>query len=210
MYSFIFILDVNFLRENDGPETSLILFLGYGPSLIFIAYLFSFLFKSGSKGQMFVFLITYLGSFSFSIASFVLRLVNSTRDAHDDVIVWIFRFFPFYDFTASFIHMGNIGLYTIFYKWDEMPKYLDTKIALIEIIFLFATFLILTLLLIWIENWIQFMGLFANNKSKSMDPEKAPKEIREDIKYLLSQNGFEQKKVRGARLTADHSETLQI
>lgn len=182
MYAFIFILDVNFLRENDGPVASLILFIEYGPSLILLAYLFSFMFSSGSKGQMIVFLFVYLGSFAFSIASFVLRLVSSTRDVHDNGLVWVFRLLPFYDFTVSFIHMGNTSLYQIFYKWDSMPDYLTSEIALIEIIFLICTFLMMSLLLVWIENWIKFAGLFKKNKEMVQTDQKSiPKEVREHM-----------------------------
>jgi hypothetical protein len=185
-------MDVNFLRENDGEWAALILFLEYGPSLILIAYLFSFVFTNGSKGQMFVFLFVYLGSFVFSVASFVLRLIGSTREVHDDGIVWIFRFLPFYDFTVSFIHMGNVSLYKIFYKWDEIPKYFDQKVVLMEMIFLLCTILIMLLILIWIENWLGFLRLFQKSKEneEENDYKNAPEEIRKDIEMRIKNNEF--------------------
>ena len=191
MYCFIFILDVNFLLESDGEVVSLILFLEYGPSLILIAYLFSFAFQSPSRGQTVIFLFVYLGSFVFSITSFVLRLVSSTREIHDDVLVWILRFFPFYDFTVSFIHMGNVNLYKIFYKWEETPDFFDEKIALYEIIFLICTIMIMILLLIWIENWLKFLGLFMGKKNyDELDEKTAPKEVQDDINFRRENNKF--------------------
>ena len=188
MYSFIFILDVNFLRESDGEVVSLVLFLEYGPSIILIAYLCSFLFDNGSKGQMVVFLGVYLGSFIFSVTSFVLRLVSSTREAHDDIVSWIFRLFPFYDFTVSFIHMGNVSLYNIFYKWNEVPDYFDAKIALYEIIFLAVTIFLMMLLLVWVENWIQFLGLLKKKNVKShQDYKLADPVIRNMVKKDLEE-----------------------
>ena len=205
MYSFIFILNVDFLRESDGEVVSLILFLEYGPSLILLAYLFSFAFNNGSKGQMFVFLFVYLGSFVFSVTSFVLRLISSTREAHDDYVAWFFRFLPFYDFTVAFIHMGNISLYKIFYKWESTPDYFDSEIALFEIIFLLATIILMLLILIWIENWLQFLGMF--KKTKNFDPNdytQAPTTIREMVKQDL-----EDKKNQGdLHLEEDKRESL--
>ena len=192
MYSFIFIMNVNFLRESSGEWVSLILFIEYGPSLILIAYLFSFAFDNGSKGQMFVFLIVYLGSFVFSVASFVLRLIGSTREIHDDAIVWIFRLLPFYDFTVSFIHMGNVSLYKIFYKWEEIPGYFSTSVVFYELIFLACTILVMMLILIWIENWLGFLRLFQDEQEYSKDDDfrNAPLEIREDIEMRIKNNEF--------------------
>jgi hypothetical protein len=188
MYSFVFILDVNFLRESDGEVVSLVLFLEYGPSLILIAYLSSFIFKSSSRGQTVIFLVVYLGSFLLSVTSFVLRLVESTREAHDDIVSWIFRLFPFYNFTVSFIHMGNVGLYKIFYKWEEIPDYFDAKITLYEIIFLAATIFLMILILLLIENWIKFVAFIRKNKDTSdSDYKRAPYEIREMVKKDLEE-----------------------
>jgi hypothetical protein len=186
-------MNVNFLREGDGEWASLILFIEYGPSLILIAYLFSFAFDNGSKGQMFVFLVVYLGSFVFSVTSFALRLISSTRDAHDDIIAWIFRFLPFYDFTVSFIHMGNVSLYKIFYKWEETPGYFSEQVILYELIFLLCTIMMMLLILIWVENWLGFLRMFQKKQEKGdkeEDYKNAPKEIREDIEMRIKNNEF--------------------
>ena len=191
MYCFIFILDVNFLRLKDGEVASFILFMEYGPPLILLAYIFSFVFKGPSKGQIFIFLFVYLGSFIFSIASFVLKLVTSSRSYHDDYIVWIFRLFPFYNFTVSFLNMGNIGLFKIFYKWDVEPDYLEFKVTLYEIIFLLVNFVVLVLILVWIENWMGFVQMFKKSKKKNLeDFSDAPKEVREDIELKIKNENF--------------------
>lgn len=176
MYAFIFILNVEFLRERNGEVASLLLFLLYGFDLLIIAYVFSFAFKSTSKGQTFMFLFIYLGSFVTSILTFVLRLVESTRSVHDDVLVWILRFLPFYDFTVSFINMGNAGLYRIFYLWNDDPDYLDERIALYEIIFLIISFFLLLFILALIEISVPLKAFFVKKKGRPLT-----KDIKADI-----------------------------
>jgi hypothetical protein len=79
--------------------------------------------------------------------------------------------------------MGNAGLYTNLYKWNDIPDYFDAKITLYEIIFLAVTIFLMILILLLIENWIKFVGLIKKNKGKSdSDYKQAPAEIRKMVK----------------------------
>ena len=198
MYAFVFILNVDFLRERKGEVTSFILFLLYGFDLILLAYVFSFAFTSSSKGQIFMFLFIYLGSFVTSILTFVLKLVESTRKTHDDILVWILRFLPFYDFTVSFINMGNAGLYKLFYKWTDDPDYLDKRIASYEIIFLVICFFYLLIILMLIEISVPIKAFFIRKRGR-----KLTKEIKKDMeeKKMMGDFGYKEeilKKLEGA------------
>ena len=197
MFTFIFIVDVEFLREKDGELTSFLLFMSYGPSLLVMTYIFSFYFKSETKGQTFIFLFVFFGSFLLSIASFVLRLVKSTRDVFNDHLVWIFRLFPFYNFTVSFINMGNTNLFKIFFKWDSEPDYLTTKVCLIELVMLWVLFIVMLLLLILIENWMNVKKLFKKKKTRQSENNfaDASKEIRQDINERIKNGTFGPKDV---------------
>jgi hypothetical protein len=82
--------------------------------------------------------------------------------------------------------MGNAGLYTNIYRWNEIPEYFDAKITLYEIIFLAVTIFLMVLVLLLIENWIKFVELIKKNKGKSdSDYKHAPAEIRKKVKKDL-------------------------
>lgn len=47
------------------------------------------------------------------------------------------------------------------------------------------------LLLIWIENWLKFLGLFAKkNDGDVIDNKSAPKEVLKDIEMRIKNNEF--------------------
>ncbi|CAM9688711.1 unnamed protein product, partial [Hapterophycus canaliculatus] len=78
---------------NEAAGATILLFLLYGPAVAPFTYCISFFFDSASSAQNMVLFINFVTGLALMVTSFVLNLVESTRDVNAQ-LKWIYRLFP--------------------------------------------------------------------------------------------------------------------
>ncbi|CAM9424100.1 unnamed protein product, partial [Ectocarpus fasciculatus] len=89
----LYAFDVESYTTNESAGATALLFLLYGPAVAPFTYCISFFFKSASSAQNMVLFINFVTGLALMVTSFVLNLVESTRDINAS-LKWIYRLFP--------------------------------------------------------------------------------------------------------------------
>ncbi|CAM9094590.1 unnamed protein product, partial [Laminaria digitata] len=89
----LYAFDVPSYTMNEGAVATFLLFLLYGPAVAPFTYCISFLFKSASSAQNMVLFINFVTGLALMVTSFVLNLVDSTKDVNAK-LKWVYRLFP--------------------------------------------------------------------------------------------------------------------
>ena len=103
----LFMYNVTTFIGSSALSATLSLFVLFGPSMILFTYLFSFMFTSPSKAQFIIFLLSYMGGSILMIASFIFRLLNSTRDVWVNFVEFGLRLLPIYDLSFGLFSIAN-------------------------------------------------------------------------------------------------------
>ncbi|CBJ29591.1 conserved unknown protein [Ectocarpus siliculosus] len=89
----LYAFDIESYTTNESASATALLFLLYGPAVAPFTYCISFFFKSASSAQNMVLFINFVTGLALMVTSFVLNLVESTRDINAS-LKWIYRLFP--------------------------------------------------------------------------------------------------------------------
>lgn len=100
------------------------------------------------------------------IASFVFRLLESTRDFHFNYTEYLLRFIPIFDFSFGFLMMTYSLFNKLIFNLDEIPDAWSFYGSIKEAIALVLCFLGYFALIFAVENWNGFGTLFFCMKKK--------------------------------------------
>lgn len=155
----IFVLyDVDVYINKDGLLATILMFFFFAPCLITFTYLFSFLFKSPSKAQFVVFLLNYFGGAILLVASFILRLIEDTRNVQVNFVEFVLRLFPVYDISFGLFSMANATIWQIIFKMPKPPTAWNRYCALWSVIYMACLPVIYFGLIMFIETKGQAIG----------------------------------------------------
>lgn len=171
-YVLVLIFDVRAILDDTKHGMFVICLFVYGLSFIPFIYVFSFCFKKPAKGQVLIFILVFFTSLFFTITTFVLKLIESTRSAAK-VIQFFFRIFPFYCFHAAILLMSNRNIFRLREGLLYEPSAFSFDVAMWELIFMIIIAIVSWLLLVLIENWYRFSRKVPNLNLK---------QIKEDIR----------------------------
>jgi len=168
----------------------LLMFL-YGPAMILSTYCISFLFKSPSSAQVFTFVYNYMTGFVLMMIVYILRLVDSTRDAMFYGIEYVLRCLPAFDFSFGLFSLPNDTVWFALFKLDKVPGPWGWYGALKEIIGLIAITLISIACIYLFENFRSGV----EKKPKKAEVPKKPEEIpitsrKETVNDLVTYNNL--------------------
>ena len=169
-----FIFDIKTWIEGEAIAMTLLLILFNGFAIIPFVYLTSFMFKSPSKGQIFIFLVSFFFGTIGVIIAFVLRVIEDTRDTAVDYIDYFFRLVPFFSFSFGMFNMASRDTYAIIFQWFDTPSVFSKKISLMDLVFLIVMGIVF-----FIGIFIVEYG-FKLSKYKSKNPKGILKDIREE------------------------------
>lgn len=155
IYTAIAILLFNVEAFIDGQKfvMSLTLLALFGPAMIFFTYLTSFMFKNPSAAQIFNFVLNFLCGFILITASFVMRLISSTRATQRNVLEYIYRTIPMFSFSFGMLSIANDNWWFTIFELDDVPDAFSWEGALKEVIFLIMEIIIFGSLIFVIEYW---------------------------------------------------------
>ena len=160
----IYAFEMDFLTKDDRGAMTFLLFFFFGFSMLTFVYLVAFMFKSPSSAQIFIFLWSMLSVMILVTVSFVLTLIESTRDVNE-VLKYFFRLNPFFSFSYGLLALSNLELFSFVRGWLPFPGPFTAKIALLELLYLIFTTLLFLFCIFLIEN---FHKIFLRRK-KTID-----------------------------------------
>ena len=173
-YVLCFAFQISNWTEGESAGMTLLLILFNGWAVIPFVYLVSFMFKSPSKGQIFVFLISFFFGTVAVIIAFVLRVIESSRDAAVDYVDYFLRLMPFFSFSFGMFNMASKDTYAIIFRWLETPSVFSKQISLMDLIFLIIMGIVFFIGIFIIEY------AFKLTKFKTKNPKGILKEINEE------------------------------
>lgn len=112
-----------------------LLFFLYGWAVIPFSYALGFFFKQQGNALLINFFLHLVFGAIISIIFWVLRLIESTRDASKSV-AWILRIIPSFSFAFGIINMSNQSLYATVEGYKDKKDVYDFDIAGGDILFL--------------------------------------------------------------------------
>jgi ATP-binding cassette subfamily A (ABC1) protein 3 len=168
-----FVFDVSFFTKDERAGMSFLLLFLYGFAMIAYTYFSSFLFRTPSSGQIFIFLFCFFSSFVLIIVAFSLKLISDTRDLEQDYLDYVFRLIPSFSFPYGFLMMANKSLFTILFSWPKDLSVFSSLISLNDVIYLPCISIITFILIFTAEYWY----MIADRFFKKPIPEALLKEI---------------------------------
>ena len=153
------------------------LFILFGFAIIPYTYAVSFLFKSYSIAQFFIFLLNLIVGVIGGLAVWVLIIISDiTRDVAKVMIYPFYLVSPIFCLSYGLMTVGNRDAYQLAYGLDKEPGAFDWDITGGPLLFLFLHFIVGTLSVFLIE----FLGnvTFFRNFMAARDP--GPSEYRQD------------------------------
>ena len=137
-----------------------IIYLLYGPALILMTYIFSFLFSSESGAQNFIILINFLLGALGSSVILLLRMQENIREAAK-IIQYILSLLPSFCFNFGYSILLNkyaimMGEYDDWFKKDDTFVLKQFKLLLGPILFLVGEIVVYTVILILLETFSYF------------------------------------------------------
>ena len=160
-----------------------ILYLEYGPAMISFTYLFSFIFKTESKGQTIVLLINLIIGALGGSAIIIMRLKEDLIK-YAKPIIHIFRLIPSFCFCFGFnelmrrkelfiIDLKLKGIFTSKYTTFNLKDILKIDYMGSDCIYLAVESIVYLLLLIFLENFLSLISycIIHNKKSNTINLE---------------------------------------
>lgn len=114
--------DVKIFIDSDHIYPSIALALLFGPCFISFTYLTSFMFKSPSSAQVFTFVFSVFTGFILMLASQILRIIPSTRSVQLNVLEYIFRLFPMFNYCFGMFSMSSAIFWQFVFELSAPPK----------------------------------------------------------------------------------------
>jgi ATP-binding cassette subfamily A (ABC1) protein 3 len=147
----MYIYDVTIFVNSTGLPMTITIFFLFGLSLMNFTYLLSFAFKSPSKAQFIIFLLNYLGGSILMVLSFILRLLQSTRNVQVYFIEFVLRLLPIYSISFGLFSTANAQIWQIVFQLPSLPGPWNRYCALWSIIYLILTAIVYFLIILLIE-----------------------------------------------------------
>lgn len=132
----MFSYNVTVFIGSENIVATVVLFFLFGLTLMTFTYLVSFAFKSPSKAQFVIFLVNYMGGSILMILSFILRLLDSTREIQLNFIEFVLRLLPIYSLSFGLFSMANGHIWQIAFKLQNIPGPWNRYCALWSVIYL--------------------------------------------------------------------------
>ena len=153
-----------------------ILYLEYGPAMVSLTYLFSFIFKSEDKGQTMVLLINLVIGALGGSAVIIMRLKDDLIK-YAEPIIYLFRIIPSFCFCYGFnelmrrnelmrIDLRKEGLFASRFTKFKAKDVLKLKYMGYDCIYLAVESIVYLLILVFLENYLTiFKCCFITNKN---------------------------------------------
>ena len=186
----IYIYDIEFFTERDHSTVIFALFILYGIAIVLFVYTMSFFFKDPAKGQIILFLLSAFFSTFVVILSYILRMIDSTRNFAMNFLEYVLLLMPQFAFGFGLLHLPNINLYLFYFKWDRRHKAFSGEVSGKSIIYLIVVIFILIIIIVMMELSYKIYPYF-HKKSDEKDAKKLEKQLEEKQKGdILKQNKY--------------------
>lgn len=151
-------------RMDSGEELLhlILMFLLIPFSVLIFTYAFSFLSNAYSGMQASIFIFYFFGGGIFTIAYFIMRIIEKTRNIIAVIGIFL-RIFPPFLFGVSLIDISNAEVFRYFEDMPEDTSLFHWKLNGINIFFWFFDAFLWGSVIFLIEK-------FKNNKYKTFDP----------------------------------------
>jgi ATP-binding cassette subfamily A (ABC1) protein 3 len=155
--------DLKALLEPDSVYNAVwYLFLLFGFAICPYTYAISFLFKSYSVAQFFIFLLNLIVGVIGGLAVWVLIIISDTTRNVAEVLVYFFRLVsPVFCLSYGLMTVSNRDAYQLAYGKRHEPDALDWDITGASLFFMFLHFVVGTLAVFLIE-WLSTVTFFRN------------------------------------------------
>uniref|UniRef100_A0A0G4HPX1 ABC transporter domain-containing protein n=1 Tax=Chromera velia CCMP2878 TaxID=1169474 RepID=A0A0G4HPX1_9ALVE len=155
---FLAAFGVDELVSSETIGATILLFLLYGMSIASFTYSIQFIFNNHTTAQNLL-LIFYIMSGSFlMILSFILSILPSTREVHDDVLIYIFYLFPCFSLVKG---MTNLVLLKQPLLWQgDYPDVWEMRVIGYALTYMAAEAVLFFLVTLGIEYFIATPALY--------------------------------------------------
>ena len=155
--------DLKALMTPDEVYTAVwYLFILFGFAICPYTYAISFMFKSYSIAQFFIFLLNLIVGVIGGLAVWVLIIINDTTRDVAGVMVYFFRLVsPIFCLSYGLMSVANRDAYQLAYALKDEPKALDWDITGASLFFMALHFVVGTLAVFLIE-WLSTVTFFRN------------------------------------------------
>ena len=146
------------------------LLVTFGASNTSFTYLLSFYFKSPSSAQIFVFVTNFMFGIVFMMGSFILRLIEKTRNTHYKSTEYLLRLIPIFNFSYGLLNIAYANITKLLFKLNKIPDPWSWHGSLKELIASVIMFFVYSVLIFVVEYWtdIKNCGCFRRRKSRSL------------------------------------------
>lgn len=178
----IIIYGIDSLYEEDHLTMTICLVMVFGATNTVFTYLISFMFKSPSSAQIFTFILNFFFGCVLMIGSFVLRLIESTRNIHVYTSEWVFRLNPIFNLSFGLLNMAYSLFTQRLYELDSKPKAWSWYGSIRELGALLVTFVVFFALIFMIELDLFRIPSCTSDKRSQDDIEKDDEEVEDEVK----------------------------
>jgi len=157
MYSFG--IDAFTTSESGVQSGTIVILILYGPAVAGFTYITTFMFKSPSACSMFTIVFNFFIGLTGSLVSLILRTIHAVQVVNGNpgnlkliaqIIEWILRFVPSFNFAKGLLFCINIDIFKLI-QGDSRINVWDTEVMGIEITFLALQCVLYVTLAIYID-----------------------------------------------------------
>jgi ATP-binding cassette subfamily A (ABC1) protein 3 len=186
----ILIFDIEAYQKDDIYGMVWALCLSYGPAIMSFTYLTSFMFTSPESAQVATFVFNFLIGFILMLLSFVLRLIQSTRDVAPYFPELVLRIFPTYDFAWGMFEVCQGTIWQIIYKLKEKPMAWSRYGALIDFIYLITLPFVFMAIIFYIELKSHSVDQKNHQAQNLVDLEAGDEDVKAERNEVLNSDDY--------------------
>lgn len=189
-YIAVIAFDIRAFIDGDSTFASILLLILFGPALVTFTYLTSFMFTGPSGAQIFTFIFSLFTGFILTLCTFILRVIESTRNVSLNGLEYVFRIFPLFNVCFGLYTQSAGRFWEILFKLDAKPAVWSSYGVTKEVIYLIVTSIVFFVLIFVIENK---KGSVVDSKASDMNliaKEQQEDEVEKEIEEVKKNDNY--------------------